>query len=125
MTNEKDVKIVPTLGRIVLYKLSADDVHNINRRRLDAGRNLETMRELKTGYQAHFGNEVQVGQEVSGSVVAVWGENCINIKIDLDGTDCLWVTSANLGESEGNWYWMAYQKGQAKKHEADEEKKEV
>ena len=53
-------------------------------------------------------------------IVQVWGDqpdSCINLQVFLDGSDQLWVTSVQVGDQEGDYQWMAYQKGQAAKTE--------
>ena len=104
--------VKPTIGRVIYYKLSAQDAESINKRRADAGRNRDKMKVDSNGYQAHVGNSVSAGQIVSGSVVAVWESQMINAKLDLDGNDSYWVTSVSQGEEEGNWDWMPFQKDQ-------------
>jgi hypothetical protein len=104
--------VKPTIGRVIYYKLSAQDAESINKRRADAGRNRDKMKVDSIGYQAHVGNSVSAGQIVSGSVVAVWESQMINAKLDLDGNDSYWVTSVSQGEEEGNWDWMPFQKDQ-------------
>ena len=37
-------------------------------------------------------------------VVAVWSENCVNLKVGVDGNiPDLWITSAQKGHLEGQW----------------------
>ncbi|WP_049820083.1 hypothetical protein [Bradyrhizobium japonicum] len=100
-------EIVPTIGRIVLYRLCDNDVISIHKQR---GR-------------AFAGNEPRAGAVLPAMIVAVWGSTpdaCVNLKVMLDGEDTLWATSRNRGDGEGQWHWMPYQLGQAAKTEAAE-----
>ena len=88
----------PTLGRIVLYRLTAEDVAAIGRQRLAGG-------------QDHVGNSVVAGEAVVGIIVAVWpaefgpDEPGVNLQVLLDGRDSYWVTSAREGYEPGQWSW--------------------
>jgi len=102
----------PTIGRIVNYKLNQTDVEAINRRRTNPTSIAARIKEEKwpLGAQAHIGNDVTTGQIYPMIIVAVWGETCVNGQVLLDGNDTFWVTSAQLGESEGNWNWPVIEK---------------
>lgn len=83
----------PTIGRILIYKLSANDLLNIN-----AGPD-------------HQRNPHSVGQELPLLVCVVWphefgeGKPGVNGQVFLDGNRSLWVTSVGEGEGEGQWHW--------------------
>ena len=92
----------PTLGRIVLYVLTAADAEAINASR---GDELTPQR----------GNRAEEGQIFPSMVVAVWGDGenpPTNLKVQLDGTDAYWATSRHMSDFEtpGTWHWMEYQK---------------
>lgn len=115
--------IIPTLGRIVYYRLTIDDVRKINARRRDGREKFHMHQWQHNGTVVHNGNEVQEGQVVPMMIVAVWGntpQSCINGQAFLDGNDTYWVTSTSVGEDfeNGKYHWMPYQKGQAAKTEA-------
>lgn len=113
--------IVPTLGRIVYYRLAQWNVEEINRRREDATREMDYHRWKKNGVMLHVGNEVKAGQIVPATIVAVWGdtpESAVNLKLFLDGSDEYWVSSTSVGDQDGRYHWMPYQVGQAAKHAA-------
>jgi|SRR5437899_13094227 len=86
-----------TVGRIVQYRLSADDLLRITQMR---GKSPD-----------HGGNPHDVGQVVPLVVVVVWpnehGPNYdgVNGQAFLDGNDTLWVTSAKEGTEPGQWSW--------------------
>lgn len=104
------VEITPTLGRIVYYKLSKSDVAAIRHKR---------------ALLRITANEVHQGQVFPMMIVAVWGDTplaAINGQVILDGYDTFWATSVHLGQNEGQYDWMDYQKGQAVKTEALEKK---
>ena len=92
--------IVPTIGRIVLYCLGQHDVDAITKLRAQNG--------------GHF-NSVNPGDVYPGMVVNVYNEDCINIKVQLDGTDTYWATSRSVSEEpeQGKFHWMPYQKANA------------
>jgi hypothetical protein len=113
--------ITPTLGRIVLYRMSDFDANAINQRRKDARDKSEWHRTERTGAQVHVGNEVRAGNLYAAMVVGVWGDTpsaAVNLQVFLDGSDTYWATSRVVGEQDGNYQWMPYQKGQAAKTEA-------
>jgi hypothetical protein len=117
--------IVPTKGRIVWYVLSADDASKINKRRADAGRNMQAHIANSTGVMVHVGNEAREGAIYPAMVVETWGDkpdSLVNLKVELDGSDNFWATSRKVGEGPGTYHWMPYQKGQAAKTEAAEAK---
>ena len=103
-----------TVGRLVLYKLTKEDVEAINRRRT-APNSIAERLENETwpiGAQAHIGNEVAEGDLLPTLVVKVWEGNSINAQVFLDGNDTLWVTSVQQGGETGQWDWMPFQKDQ-------------
>ena len=110
---------VPTVGRVILYTLDAQDVEQINRRRTTGFDIAQRITEGKwpVGVQAHIGNSVRVGDVLPGMVVQVWGPTVVNAKIELDGTDQLWKTSIDVADepTPGKYHWMDYQKQQAAK----------
>lgn len=98
-------EIVPTRGRIVWYVLAEHDVAAIQRSR-------------PSSHSSH-GNAVHVGDIFPAMVVQTWGDrpdSAVNLKVELDGPDTLWVTSRHVGEGPGTYHWMPYQVGQAKKN---------
>lgn len=84
----------PTIGRILIYKLSVLDVARIQR-------------------TANEGNENPhaVGQELPLLVCCVWpnefgpGKAGVNGQLFLDGQRTLWITSVGEGDIEGRWHW--------------------
>lgn len=89
----------PSIGRIVTYRLSEQDVDVILARRHQANAHGEP-----------HGNGVQVGDEYPMIIVRTFGsapDSAVNGKVQLDGTDELWVTSVHRGEGERHWDWPA------------------
>jgi hypothetical protein len=114
-------KIVPTIGRVVLYTLTADDAEKINRRRTTGQSIAERIKAAlwPIGAQAHIGNSVSGGMVFPATVVRTWGdtpESVVNLQVYMDGNDIFWVTSAHVSEGPepGFYHWMGYQLGQAK-----------
>lgn len=106
----------PNPGRIVLYRLTAEDVESINRRRDDFNRTMAGDPENKhpawvPGAVAHYGNRVSVGDYWPMIIVRRWtdefgpGEHGVNGQVILDGSDTLWVTSVKQGDGNGTWTW--------------------
>jgi hypothetical protein len=116
-------EIVPTIGRIVLYRIASYQADEINARRRDAYAKFHMHKWQRNGTVLHQGNEVSAGQIVPAMIVAVWGDtpqSAVNLKVFLDGSDDYWVTSTSVGDQDGKYHWMDYQKGQAAKTEAAE-----
>lgn len=107
----------PTIGRIVHYRLSAQDAERINRRRTDAPSISERMNAepplWPAGAQAHIGNRVRAGDIVPMTIVRLWhtpgayeaGVSCLNGQATLDGSDTLWTLSVKEGDADGDWFW--------------------
>lgn len=101
-----------SVGRIVLYRITAQDAKNINKRRHDA---LSTLRAgVEDGVQLHYGREALEGDTYPMIVTRVWSEEgLVNGKVLLDGNDDLWVTrisECSLGAENfksvlGHWVW--------------------
>lgn len=103
---------VPTIGRIVHYRLSADDAEQIMRRRTNGHKIRERMEmtppQWPTGAQAHIGNDVKEGDAFPMLITRVWGDTptcAVNGQAYLDGNDVLWVTSACVGEGPRTFSW--------------------
>lgn len=82
---------LPTVGRIVMYRLSQEDVATIEQRRT---RRPGTI------------NPHSPGQVLPAIVVHPWG-TCANLRVFCDGDLDLWVTSAEQGERDRQWMWPA------------------
>lgn len=82
----------PSIGRILHYKLSEQDVARIP----------------KDG--AHY-NPHDVGQVLPLLVCLPWPNECgadrtgVNGQVFLDGSSALWVTSVCEGTGNGQWSW--------------------
>lgn len=99
--------MTPTIGRIVHYKLTAEDAEAVNRRRKDADANRQNHRDAALGYVAHFGNFAREGDVYPMLIVRVWGttpESSVNGQVFLDGNDTLWVTSVGQGDDVRQWH---------------------
>lgn len=104
-------KQMPTLGRVLLYMLSATDADEVNRRRTSgpAIRQGIDKGQWPIGAQAHIGNPAAEGQAFPADVVRVRPGGIINLQVKLDGTDTLWVQGAVQAEdgklTPGTWQW--------------------
>ena len=100
--------MTPTIGRIVIYRITASDAETLNRRRKDAQEKMEWHRAIKSGAQVHVGNAVKPDDEFPLIITRVWGAEpttAFNGQLLLDGSDLFWVTSTHLGEGPRNCYW--------------------
>lgn len=98
----------PTLGRIVLYKLSAYDADAINRRYQHARDNMNSHRENANGVVVGVGNNVSEGAVAPAIIVQVWGTDetsAVNLQVFLDGNVTYWASSRCAGEGTGTWAW--------------------
>lgn len=93
----------PSLGRVVLYKITRADAQSINARREDAEMNRPG--DKRSGVMVHVGNRAHHGDVYAADVVRVWNESSVNLQVKLDGNDLFWVTSVAQGEDEGEWTW--------------------
>lgn len=108
---------IPSIGRIVHYQLSADDVEKINRRRTTSHSIAERMKPgvvtatsygWPAGAQAHIGNEVKEGDIFPMLIVQIWGDtpsSAVNGQVFLDGNDVFWATSRSVGNYPGTFSW--------------------
>src|ERR1700677_4818490 len=102
----------PTAGRIVHYKLSRQDVQDINRRRDDFEAYTRAYprpdgsgKAGATGHIGHYGNRAAEGDMLPAMVVQTWGGTTVNLQVHLDGNDVYWATSRQEGETPGSWMW--------------------
>lgn len=107
---------VPSIGRIVHYRLSEDDAAQINRRRTTGKSIADRMKMVGSdgitgwpaGAQAHIGNSVAEGDTFPMLIVRCWGTtatSCVNGQVFLDGNDALWATSVSVGEGPRTFSW--------------------
>lgn len=94
----------PTIGRIVHYRLTADEAAAINKRRADA-RTERSLAKAEGGAVIHVGNTAHAGDVVALLVTDTHGADCVNGQAFLDGNDSLWVTSTTYGIGPGEWTW--------------------
>lgn len=98
--------MMPSVGRIVHFKLDSSRVEQINRRRQDAQAHMPEHRGNANGVMVHVGNQAVEGDVVPLVIVRVWGdtpESAVNGQLLLDGSDSLWVTSVTQGDALGQW----------------------
>ena len=107
-----------SLGRIVHYRLTVEDAHQINRRRTTGESisrrmrpdwSLDEDKECAHGWprgaQAHIGREVGARQEFPMIVVRITVLGAVCGQVFLDGTDVLWVQDVIEGTACGTWHW--------------------
>lgn len=92
----------PSIGRIVHYVLSQQDVDSIQSIR-------QRMAELLQISAGQIGNSVRVGEVVPAQIGRVWDASTglINGQATLDGFDNYWLRSCHMDECKapGTWHW--------------------
>lgn len=113
---------IPSIGRLVHYRLSADDASQINRRRTSGANIALRMKTFVStaqdnnsviygwpeGAQAHIGTAVVEGDVFPMLITKAWGDNpssAVNGQVFLDGNDVLWATSVCVGEGPRTFSW--------------------
>lgn len=99
--------MIPSVGRIVHLRLSADCAQSINKRREDANRS--RLSNAAIGYIAHAGNPVKEGDVYPLIITRVWSDEPtertpVNGQVLLDGNDTLWASSVEQGDGPGQWF---------------------
>lgn len=101
----------PTIGRIVLFKVSADVAASINKRRKDYSDNKDG---VAAGAVCHVGNSVSEGDVFPMVITAVnGGGSTVNGQVLLDGNDVFWATSIALGDDVRQYSWPVITKAPA------------
>lgn len=77
--------MAPTIGRIVIYNTTDSDKEKMRLASRTTGCNVQ--------------------DKLPAIVVAVWGEECVNLKVICDGNLEIWATSVTLGDNPYNWNW--------------------
>lgn len=103
----------PSLGRIVLYRLHAQDAEQINRRRNDfSATTIATLGQVtwpggpgRSGHIGHYGSTVSEGDVFAAVIVRTFESAPVNLKVLLDGNDDYWATSRLEGDEPGQWFW--------------------
>lgn len=70
----------PTIGRTVIYNTTERD-----RKMME-----------------YFGN---APAQLPATVVSVWSDTCVNLKVHCDGPQDMWKTSVSEGTEEYSWQW--------------------
>ena len=84
----------PTIGRIVIYNTTKSQQRAI---------------EAANRFNGLLNCNVQ--KQLPAMIVAVWGPECVNLKVTNDGNVAdLWVTSATCGNQPGQWEWPVIKK---------------
>lgn len=98
---------VPTVGRIVHYKLTGSDVARIIGRRTATAWH-KSVDSLDEEFSIFHGNRIEEGDVFPMIITRVWGdapESAVNGQVFLDGDDILWATSTCVGDHAGMFTW--------------------
>lgn len=98
-------RAVPTIGRVVHYRLTDEEAAKINRWR---DQNKTNRGAIHAGSVGHVGNECSEGQAFAADVVSITEfplRAAINLQVKLDGNDTFWKRDADEGEGPGTWSW--------------------
>ncbi len=101
----------PSVGRVVHYKLSAEDALKVNRRRTTGASIGERIGagSWPLGAQAHIGEPAREGETfpliVTRTGSSASGADVVNGQVLLDGNDTFWVQVAAEGDGPGHWSW--------------------
>jgi hypothetical protein len=101
---------IPSIGRIVHYRLSPCNVEQIMRRRTTGSSIADRIQNLSwpIGAQAHIGNTVHEGDVFPMMITRIWGgeeTSLVNGQVFLDGCDVFWATSVKVGDDPGTFFW--------------------
>ena len=72
---------MPKIGQIVVYKPTQEDKN----------------------YMSNPNTICNSQDLLPAMIVRIWNENCVNLKVFIDGVQDLWKTSVMLGDGEGSW----------------------
>lgn len=101
--------MTPTIGRIVIYRLTAEDADRINARRDLSAAAVIALGAVVDGahHQTHLGNPVHEGDEYPLLITRVWqaGAMPVNGQVLLDGNDTYWARSIDEGDIPGTYRW--------------------
>lgn len=92
----KENSMQPTIGRIVHYTLSEQDVALIDQQIPASDENRV------------YRNSVRAGDVYPAMIVQVWGDtpgSSVNLQVFLDGACSWWATSRTEGDGEFHWAW--------------------
>jgi hypothetical protein len=92
------VEQIPTIGRIVHYKLTEYDVASIKQDRIVSGFPSTNRR----------GNVPEISDVLPAMIVRTWGDgpdSAVQLQVFLDGNDTLWATSKVCGDGLGQFAW--------------------
>jgi hypothetical protein len=99
--------MIPTIGRIVHLRISAECAKSINKRRFDAKES--EIAATNSGAIIHHGNLVLENDVYPLLITKIWSDKPtestpINGQIFLDGNDSFWVTSVQQGDGPNKWF---------------------
>lgn len=111
--------MIPSIGRMVHYRLSTSDANEINRRRT-TGQSIGERSGYEGGWpqgaQAHIGNPVHAGDIFPAMIVRLWDQpehpvtatTLVQLQVFLDGNDTYWATSVSQLQPELGDQWPCW-----------------
>ena len=102
--------MIPSVGRIVHIRLSAECAQSINRRRSGSRIDVSQPTSPEPQYgQVFHGNVATEGDIYPLLITRIWSNNpteltAVNGQIFLDGNDSYWATSVQQGDGPGKWF---------------------
>lgn len=102
----------PSIGRIVVYRLTAENAQQINRRRTCGksiaeriAKNSEAASHWPIGAQAHIGQDTHREEEFPMMITRIWANGKVSGQVFLDGNDVFWAEGVGEGAEAGQWHW--------------------
>lgn len=107
--------MIPSIGEVVLYKLSSTDIETIRARRNRAMGN----------YSDHLGNPLFEGDDFPAIITRVWDQtptalSLVQLQVFLDGSDQVWAFSSEQGCENGNWRKRTFAEPDAHRQKAEQ-----
>lgn len=97
----------PSIGRIVLFRLTEEAALYINHQRRQALADAKARTSSPLNGSALDGEEVRAGMTFPMIVTAVFNKDYVNGQVFLDGNDSYWAENVGQGQADddGSWHW--------------------
>lgn len=100
---------LPTLGRVVMYKLTERDAQKVDGQRADGRNRGSTVRAgtVCPAFVVGHNRSVRSAVDENGKPAPDIVSESINLKVQLDGTDEYYVKGVTMGPDDGQAQWPA------------------